>query len=96
MSQAEFRNNSEAHRYELLDNGTVVAFAEYELAGDAVRFTHTEVVSGNEGKGYGSALAKKALDHASADDKKLIPVCEFIAGYIQKHPEYQGRVKQGN
>jgi len=92
MSQAELRNNSQAHRYELLDNGKVVAIAEYELTGDAVRFTHTEVLSGNEGKGFGSTLAKQALDHACAENKKLIPVCDFIAGYIQKHPEYQDRV----
>jgi uncharacterized protein len=93
MSQAELRNNSQAHRYELLDDGKVVAFAQYELAGDAVRFTHTEVMSGNEGKGYGSALAKKALDHACAEDKQLVPLCGFIAAYIEKHPEYQDRVK---
>ncbi|GAB3554019.1 GNAT family N-acetyltransferase [Noviherbaspirillum agri] len=93
MSQAELRNNSQAHRYELLDNGSIVAFADYELAGDAIRFTHTEVVSGNEGKGFGSSLAKKALDHACAENRKLVPVCEFIASYIAKHPEYQDRVK---
>ena len=93
MSQAELRNDTQAHRYELVDDGKVVAFAEYELTGDAVRFTHTEVVAGNEGKGFGSALAKQALDQACASNKKVIPVCEFIAGYIEKHPAYKDRVK---
>lgn len=93
MSHAELRNNPAAHRYELLDNGNLVGFAQYELTEDAIRFTHTEVLPGNEGKGYGSALAKQALDHASAENRKFIPVCEFIAGYIKKHPEYQDRVK---
>jgi len=93
MSQAALRNDTQARRYELVDNGKLVAFAEYELAGDAVRFLHTEVVAGNEGKGFGSALAKQALDDACAGNRKIIPVCTFIAGYIDQHPEYKDCVQ---
>lgn len=93
MGQAELRNNTEAHRYELVDGGKVVAIAQYEIDGDTVRFTHTEVFPGNEGKGFGSSLAKQALDDACAGDRKIVPVCEFIAGYIQKHPQYQEHLK---
>lgn len=93
MSGATLRNNTLAHRYELVEDEQVVAFTEYELAGDAIRLTHTEVVAGKEGKGFGSALARQALDNVRAENRQIIPVCEFIAGYIQKHPEYRPLVQ---
>lgn len=95
MSGATLRNNSEQQRYELLDNGEIVGIAEYRLDGDAVVFTHTEIGDGHEGKGYGSKLAKLALDDAVAVGRKIVARCEFIAGYLNRHPEYGASVKAG-
>lgn len=88
MNRTILNNNTEKHRYELIDDGKLVCFSEYDLTERAVRFRHTEVVPGHEGKGYGSVLAKQALDDVRDQRKKVIPVCEFIAGYIRKHGEY--------
>ena len=93
MSDATLRNNSQQHRYELVDNGEVVGLAEYTLDGDAVVFTHTEVGQGHEGKGYGSKLAKLALDDAVAANRKIVAHCEFIASYLSRHPEYGDALK---
>jgi uncharacterized protein len=93
MSGATLRNNSEQHRYELVDNGDVVGVAEYTLDGDAVVFTHTEVGEGHEGKGYGSTLAKLALDDAVGAGRKIVVRCEFIAAYVSRHPEYGDAIK---
>ena len=93
MSGAALRNNSEQHRYELLDNGEIVGIAEYNVDGDAVVFLHTEVGEGHEGKGYGSTLARLALDDAVAAGRKIEARCEFIAGYVSRHPEYAGSLK---
>ncbi|WP_420472592.1 GNAT family N-acetyltransferase [Noviherbaspirillum sp. ST9] len=93
MSGATLRNNSEQQRYELLDNDEVVGIAEYKLDGDAVVFTHTEVGEGHEGKGYGSKLAKLALDDTVAAGRKIVARCEFIAGYLGRHPEYGAAVR---
>jgi len=90
MSGATLRNNSEQHRYELVDNGEVVGFAEYRIEDDTVVFTHTEVGAGHEGKGYGSKLAKLSLDDATGDGRKIVARCEFIAAYVSRHPEYAG------
>lgn len=92
MSHATLKNNTDEHRYELVDEGQVVAFAEYKLTRDAVVLTHTEVAPGHEGKGYGSTLARQALDDVRAQRKKVVPVCEFIAGYVGKHREYDDLV----
>lgn len=81
-------NRAAAHRYELHVAGELAAFAEYNLLKDAVMFTHTEVLPAFEGKGMGSQLAKFALDDVRRQGLHAIPVCQFIAGYIRRHPEY--------
>ena len=40
------------------------------------------------GKGIGSKLVKGALDQVRAEGLKVIAHCEFVKGYIGKHPEY--------
>lgn len=40
------------------------------------------------GKGIGSKLVKGALDQVRAEGLKVIANCEFVKGYIGKHPEY--------
>jgi predicted GNAT family acetyltransferase len=82
------RNNAIEHRYELIEEEKLLGFADYRLAGDAVKFTHTEIMPENEGKGYGSLLAKQALDDVRERKKRVIPACSFIAGFIRKHAEY--------
>ena len=86
MDQLSFSNNSAAHRYEMLRDGVVTAHADYKLQDGAVVVTHTEVQPGNEGKGLGSKLAKFLLDDLRQRGVKIVPQCEFLAGYIARHP----------
>ena len=87
-------DNTAAHRYELRVAGTVAAFAEYNTLAHALLFTHTEVLPEFEGAGHGSRLARHALDDVRRRGLKAIPVCQFIAGFIRKHPEYQDLVAE--
>ncbi|MGE5649730.1 MAG: GNAT family N-acetyltransferase [Bacillota bacterium] len=93
MNRATLQNNTDKQRYELVDAGQVVAFADYRQENDAVVLIHTEVSPEHGGKGYGSALARQALDDIRTRQKKVVPVCEFMAGYIGKHPEYGDLLK---
>lgn len=93
MNRATLQNNTDKQRYELVDAGQVVAFADYRQENDAVVLVHTEVSPEHGGKGYGSALARQALDDIRTRQKKVVPVCEFMAGYIGKHPEYGDLLK---
>lgn len=89
MANPTLNNNTQAGRYELVDEGTVVGHVAYTVSGDTVTITHTEIGKEHAGKGYGSALAKQVLGQLQANNQKLVPQCEFIAGYIQKkQPEY--------
>jgi uncharacterized protein len=87
-----FADSPAASRYELHVGGVLAGFAEYKLQDQAVMFTHTEVLPGHEGQGIGSKLARFALDNVRQRGLQVIPVCEFIAGYIQRRPEYQDLV----
>ena len=82
----EVRNNTEKHRFEVVV-GDDVALAEYRLVHGGIVLHHTEVPKAFEGKGVASRLAKAALGYAREHDLKVIPTCEFMAGYIRKHPE---------
>ncbi|MBI1890469.1 MAG: N-acetyltransferase [Burkholderiales bacterium] len=88
MKSTTLQNNPLQSRYELIADGQVVGIAEYSVQDNAIRLLHTEVLPGNEGKGYGSQLARQLLDELAHQKKQVVPLCEFMAGYIQKHPEY--------
>jgi predicted GNAT family acetyltransferase len=96
MDDITLADNPAAHRFELRIGNEVAAFAEYNLLKDAVLFTHTEVLPAFEGRGLGSKLAAFALDDVRKRGLHAIPVCQFIAGYIRKHPEYRDLVTEGN
>ena len=83
------RDNPERHRFEAdLGEGSI-AIAEYELSGDRIVFTHTQVPSQHEGQGVGSALIRFALRSARERGLQVVPVCPFFAAYIRRHPEEQ-------
>jgi predicted GNAT family acetyltransferase len=82
------------HRYEAHIATELAGYAEYNLLTDAIMFTHTEVLPAFEGKGVGSTLAKHVLDDARARKLHVIPVCQFIAGYIRKHRDYVDLVRE--
>ncbi|MEU3519894.1 GNAT family N-acetyltransferase [Streptomyces sp. NPDC006654] len=80
----------EAHRYEArVDEGPEVAgFAEYIRTAKLIAFVHTEVAPAHEGLGIGSALARTSLDEARAAGLRVLAICPFYAGWIDRHPEY--------
>lgn len=93
MSDITLTDNIAQHRYEAMLDGRLAGHAEYNLLTDAIMFTHTEVLPENEGKGVGSTIARHVLDDARARSLHVIPVCQFIAGYIRKHPDYVDLVR---
>jgi predicted GNAT family acetyltransferase len=82
-------DNPDKHRFEVSADGQVAGFSAYRLRDGAITFTHTEIDPSFEGKGLGSTLARAALDEARSRGLRVYAQCPFIAGYIDKHPEYQ-------
>ncbi|MGW8202746.1 GNAT family N-acetyltransferase [Sphingomonas bisphenolicum] len=84
----DVRNNEAEGRYELAVDGQL-AIAAYDRREGALVFTHTQVPDALEGQGVGSRLVKAALADARARNLKVVPLCEFVAAYIERHPEEQ-------
>jgi predicted GNAT family acetyltransferase len=81
-------HNPAAGQFEIrTEHGT--ALLRYAHEGPSLDMLHTEVPGTLEGKGYGGALAKAALDYAKDAGLKVIPSCPFVSTYIRRHPEYQ-------
>jgi len=85
---SEVRNNIAQGRYELEVDGDV-AIAVYQRRGDVMAFTHTEVPPRLEGHGVASTLVKGALADVRAQGLAVIPACEFVEAYMERHPEEQ-------
>jgi uncharacterized protein len=83
------QDNPARRRFEILVDGRPAGFAAYQVRSDAIVFTHTEVDDEYEGKGVGSKLAKGALDQLRERGDKVVAQCEFIAAWIDKHPDYK-------
>ena len=94
MSQPEriVIHNQEAGRFEFRKDSHL-AVLEYHLSGGKITFTHTGVPDALGGQGIGSLLARAGLDHARNQSLAVVPLCSFIAAYIQKHSEYKNLVK---
>ncbi|HET7312715.1 MAG TPA: GNAT family N-acetyltransferase [Mycobacteriales bacterium] len=82
---ATVRNEEQQHRFEIVVDGKVAGFAEYHDRGNRRTFVHTVIDDAYEGQGLGSQLARSALDDARADGRDVVPVCEFVRGYIARH-----------
>jgi predicted GNAT family acetyltransferase len=77
----------DSRRYEARVGGELAAIAEYLPAEGTVVFTHTEVFDGFEGRGVASALIRSALDDVRRKELSVLPVCPFVAQFVERHPE---------
>lgn len=88
----EVLDNVEEQRFEFRGPGGL-AFAAYRLKAGAIVLTHTEVPEAHESQGVGSALVRHALDSARAGGLHVVPLCPFVAAYIEHHPEYADLIR---
>ena len=87
-------HNETANRFQAEVDGHL-AVIDYRRKGHILVLTHTGVPDELGGRGVGSTLVKAALDHAVKAGLKIVPECPFVAGYIDKHPEYRKLVATG-
>jgi uncharacterized protein len=81
-------DHPERMRYEVHVDDQLAGFSQYQRHGGRVVFTHTEIADAFEGQGLGGKLAKGALDDVRARGLRVEARCEFIAGWIDRHPDY--------
>ena len=76
----------ERTRYEAHLDDELVGFLEYIVKHGRIALVHTEVPPEFEGQGVASALVRHALDDARARELRVIAICEYVQGYLTRHP----------
>jgi predicted GNAT family acetyltransferase len=84
----EVRDNPGQHRFEIYDDGKLAGFARYQRRPGRVFFVHTEIDPAFEGRGLGGRLASGALDIVRASGERVVPLCPFVAHFIERNPDY--------
>ena len=86
-------HDTTAERYLITVDVRDAGYADY-IQGDGVRdFHHTVIDPEFRGQGLSKPLIQAALDDTRAAGDKVRPLCSAVAGFIEKHPEYQDLVQ---
>ena len=87
MSDAVIHNPAQ-HRFELNVDGQTV-FTEYRRAGNTMTFYHTLTPPALRGRGLAAKVVQAGLEYARAEGLKVNPLCWYVSGHIQSHPEFK-------
>jgi uncharacterized protein len=85
-------NSPQRQRYEINVDDEIAGFAQYLDNGDQRIFHHTEVGERFAGRGLASRLIHAALSDTRALDKRVVPVCQFVAQYLTRHHDFDDGV----
>ena len=85
-------DNEHRHRYEARRGDDVLAFVTYHREPGRIAFLHAETDRAIQGQGVASQLATAVLDAQRVQHLTVVPLCPFIADFIDRHPEYQDLV----
>jgi predicted GNAT family acetyltransferase len=81
-------DHPERHRYILDMDGREAAEIAYRLHGvGTIELVHTEVKKEFEGQGLASKIAAFAFDDARRKGLNVTPTCEYLQGWLRKHPD---------
>jgi uncharacterized protein len=89
MTRTEVAENPPKRRFEIIVDGAVAGFTQYQPADARTwEFFHTEVDPAFEGQGLASQLIERTLDELRTRGIAVLPTCPFVRGYLDKHPDY--------
>jgi predicted GNAT family acetyltransferase len=86
------RRDPGASRYELVEDGRVIGFADYQERADVVVLPHTLIEPSRQGDGLGAELVAAVLDDLRTRGHRVVPACWYVQEFIDGHPAYQDLV----
>ena len=95
MENYKLIDNVALHQYEFRIGDLIPRIEYIKTKNGEIYLTHTQVPSAQQGKGVGSSLVRLALEDIERQQLRLVPLCPFVAGYVQKHPEWKRLVMEG-
>ncbi|WP_370652175.1 GNAT family N-acetyltransferase [Phenylobacterium sp.] len=88
---SELRNNAEAARYELDEQGET-SWADYRLQGERLYIDHVESPPALRGTGAAGRLMKALAQDARDRGLKITPICGYAAAWLRRSPEFKDLV----
>jgi predicted GNAT family acetyltransferase len=88
QQESRLLRNAAERRYEIWLGNTRAGVATFRETDTHVTFLHTIVDEGFGGRGLGSKLAAYALHDAVDRGKRIVPICPFIAAYVEDNHEF--------
>ncbi len=88
----EIADNPDKERFEILADGELAGFVQYQLGDDEIALTHTQTDDRFRGQGIAGHLVQSSLDAARERHLTVLPYCPFVRNWITEHPEYANLV----
>lgn len=88
MDVPQFAHNAARNRFEIHLGDEVIGKSVYRVGDSRRTFTHTEVNPDYRGQGLAGQLIEFALRETRAAGLRIVALCPSVAGYLQKHHEY--------
>ncbi|MGA5036968.1 GNAT family N-acetyltransferase [Streptomyces capoamus] len=76
------------NRYEVLVDGERAGLTAYRDRGEQRVFYHTEIDDAFAGQGLASRLVQDALTDVRDSGKRIVPVCPYVAKFLQRREEF--------
>lgn len=82
------RDNAEASRFELEENGLLVV-ANYRRGDGVLSILHVEAAPPLRGTGAAGRLMRAIAEQAARDQIKIRPLCGYAAAWLRRSPEFR-------
>jgi predicted GNAT family acetyltransferase len=86
----ELQHLAGQNRYVFVEDGEQVGITDYQVRGNAIYLTHTEVDPQLRGDHIGSQMVQGVLDSIRTDtDYRVVAACPFVEAWLSDHPDYR-------
>lgn len=91
VTSLTFTHEPDASRYTLHSGSNLVSALDYRDDGRTVALTRAFTVPTFRGHGYAGEIVDRAVAALEeAGDRKVLPVCWYVAEWFEAHPERAG------
>lgn len=95
VTELRFTHEKDASRYTLHRGDDLVSALDYRDDGSTVAMTRAYTVPTFRGNGYAGEVVERAVaELEGSGDRKVIPVCWYVADWFQMHPDHAGLLHQ--
>ncbi|WP_309065958.1 GNAT family N-acetyltransferase [Microbacterium sp.] len=89
-SEFVLADDKDASRYTLTRDGVLLSVLDYRDDGRTIAMTRAFTIPAFRGHGYAGLVVEGAVaDIEARGDRRVIPVCWYVADWFDRHPDKQ-------